>query len=263
LKVIDLNDEHKELYFVCLEDWNVETAEAGDHKRIWYDAMKEKGLRVKLALDDSGNIGGMIQYMPVECSSVEGHGLYFIYCIWVHGHKKGRGNFQKKGMGKALLLAAEEDAKSLGAKGMAAWGLAIPVFMRASWFRKHGYKKADKLGLQVLLWKPFIADARAPRWIKKKKRPEAAPERVAVTAFIDGWCPAMNMTVERAKRAASEFGSKVDFQAFRTLDRDTFLEWGISDALFINGKEIRTGPPPSFNKIRKKIARQVKKTFKS
>ena len=44
MKVIDLNDEHKELYFVCLEDWNVETAEAGDHKRIWYNAMKEKGL---------------------------------------------------------------------------------------------------------------------------------------------------------------------------------------------------------------------------
>jgi hypothetical protein len=86
---------------------------------------------------------------------------------------------------------------------------------------------------------------------------------VTVTAFIDGWCPAMNMAIERAKRAASEFGGKVNFQAVNTLDRDTFLEWGISDALFINGKPVRTGPPPSFNKIRKKIARQVKKTLKT
>jgi GNAT superfamily N-acetyltransferase len=263
MKVIDLTDEHKGLYIVCLEDWSAELPEAGDHKRIWYDAMKEKGLKVKLAMDDAGNVGGMIQYAPIERSLVEGHGLYFIYCIWVHGHKQGRGNFQKRGMGKALLLAAEEDAKSLGAKGMAAWGMAIPVFMRASWFRKHGYKKADKLGLQVLLWKPFIDNAVAPKWIRQKKRPETAPNRVTVTAFIDGWCPAMNMAIERAKRAASEFGGKVDFQAVNTLDRDTFLEWGISDALFINGKEVRTGPPPSFNKIRKKIARQVKKTLKT
>lgn len=68
MKVIDLIDEHKELYFVCLEDWSLELPEAGDHKRIWYDAMKGKGLRVKLALDDAGNVGGMIQYAPVERS---------------------------------------------------------------------------------------------------------------------------------------------------------------------------------------------------
>jgi len=263
MKVIDLTDEHKELYFVCLEDWSPELPEAGDHKRIWYDAMKEKGLRVKLALDDSGNVGGMIQYAPVERSWLEGHGLYFIYCIWVHGHKQGRGDFQKRGMGKALLQAAEDDAKSLGAKGMAAWGMAIPVFMRASWFRKHGYRKADKIGMQILLWKPFADDAVAPKWIREKKKPETAPGKVTVTAFIDGWCPAVNMAVERAKRAVSEFGGKVNFQAVNTLDRDIFLDWGISDALFINGKEVRTGPPPSFNKIRKKIARQVKKTFKT
>ena len=103
MKVIDLTEEHKELYFVCLEDWSKELPEAGDHKQIWYDTMKEKGLRVKLALDDAGNVGGMIQYAPVERSWLEGHGLYFIYCIWVHGHKQGRGNFQKRGMGKALL----------------------------------------------------------------------------------------------------------------------------------------------------------------
>ena len=47
MKVIDLTDEHKGLYIVCLEDWSAELPEAGDHKRIWYDAMKEKGLRVK------------------------------------------------------------------------------------------------------------------------------------------------------------------------------------------------------------------------
>ena len=263
MKIIDLTDEHKELYFVCLEDWSVEVSEAGNHKRVWYETMKEKGLRVKLAQDEAGNVGGMIQYAPVESSWLEGRGLYFIYCIWVHGHKRGRGDFQKRGMGKALLQAAEADAKSLGAKGMAAWGMAIPVFMRASWFRKQGYRKADRIGMQVLLWKPFSDDAVAPMWIREKKKPQTAPEKVTVTAFLDGWCPAMNMTAERARRAASEFGEKVHFETVHTRDRNTFLEWGISNALFIDGKPVRTGPPPSFKKIRKKIDRQVKKTFKT
>ena len=259
MKVIDLTDENKNLYFVCLEDWSEEIKEAGNHKELWFDKMKDKGLGVKFALDDSGQIGGMIQYIPIELSPAEGKDLYFINCIWVHGHKKGRGNFQKKGMGKALLKAAEENAKTKGAKGMVAWGVSLPFWMKASWFRKRGYKKVDKQGMQVLLWKQFDENASPPGWIKEKKKPEAIPGKVTVTAFLNGWCPAMNMVFERAKRAASEIGDTVVFQEMDTFDRETFLEWGISDALFINGKQVRTGPPPSYEKIKKKIVKRVQK----
>ena len=259
MEIVDLKDEHKPFYFVCLEDWSEEIQEAGDHKARWYEKMKEKGLGVKLALSDDGQVGGMIQYVPIELSpGAEGKDLYFVLCIWVHGHKKGRGNFQKRGMGRALLQAAEEDAKERGAKGMAAWGMAIPVFMRASWFKKHGYKPADKMGMQVLLWKPFSKDARPPRWIKPKKTPETTPGKVTVTALLHGWCPAMNMTIERARRAASEFGDQVVFNSVDAFDRETIFEWGLSDALFVDKKQVRTGPPPSYKKIKKRIAKRVK-----
>lgn len=122
MKVIDLAEEYKELYFVCLEDWSEEMKEAGSHKEDWCNKMKDKGLRVKLATDDYEMVGGMIQYMPIEHAFAEGKDLYFIHCIWVHGYKKGRGNFRKKGMGKALLKAAEDDAKERGSKGIVAWG---------------------------------------------------------------------------------------------------------------------------------------------
>lgn len=113
MKVIDLTEDYKQLYFLCLEDWSEEMKEAGDHKEVWYNKMKDKGLGVKLALDDNGKVGGMIQYIPIENSLAEGKDLYFINCIWIHGYKKGRGNFQKKGMGKALLQAAEDDVIKL------------------------------------------------------------------------------------------------------------------------------------------------------
>ncbi|MCK4771518.1 MAG: GNAT family N-acetyltransferase [Candidatus Latescibacteria bacterium] len=259
MKVIDLTEEHEPLFFCCLEDWSEEIKEAGSHKELWYSRMKEEGLRVKLAEDDSGVIGGMIQYLPIKKSHVEGDGLYFIYCIWVHGYKKGRGNFQKRGMGKALLKAAEEDAGELGAKGMAAWGVSLPFWMKASWFRKQGYKPADKDGMAQLLWKPFTEDASPPRWIVQKKKPEPVPGKVTVTSFMNGWCPAQNMVFERAKRAAAGFGDTVEFQEFNTSETEVLQEWGLIDALFIDGRQVRTGPPPSYEKIRKKIRKKVRK----
>jgi GNAT superfamily N-acetyltransferase len=259
IEIIDLNEENKELYFVCLEDWSEEFKEAGNHKECWYNRMKGKNLGVKLAKDKNGEIGGMIQYIPIEHSFVDGNDLYFVQCIWVHGYKHGRGNFQRRGMGKALLKAAEEDVRNRGARGIAAWGLSLPIWMKASWFKRQGYKKVDKKGIRVLLWKPFTNDAVPPKWVKQQKNPVPIPGKVLVTAFLNGWCQAMNIVYERAKRAAAELSDKVVFQVIDTSDREVFKEWGISDAVFIDDKELRSGPPPSYEKVKKRIAKKVKK----
>ncbi|MBN2521469.1 MAG: GNAT family N-acetyltransferase [Bacteroidales bacterium] len=260
MKIIDLNQENKHLYFVCLEDWSDEMKEAGNHKECWYNKMKDKGLRIKFAADDNGVIGGMIHYLPIEHSIVEGKNLFFINCIWVHGYKEGRGNFRKKGMGKALIKAAEEDAKNLGAKGIAAWGLAIPVWMKASWFKKQGYVKTDKQSIQVLLWKKFTEDAEPPKWIKPKK-PEIQfdPEKVTITAYKNGWCPAYNIAYERVKKAAEEFPGKVIFNTVDTLDKKIILSCGRSDEIYIEKKQIVTGPPPSYKKILKTLKKAIHK----
>lgn len=261
MKVIDLDERNEKLYFLCLEDWNDEMKEAGDHKEAWYNKMKGKGLRVKLAVDDRGEVGGMIQYIPIEQSTAEGYDLYFINCIWVHGYKQGRGNFRKQGMGIALLNAAEEDAKLLGSKGIAAWGIPLPFWMKASWFRKQGYATVDKLGFlgQVLLWKPFTNDAIPPTWVRQHRKPELTPGKVTVTALLNGWCPAQNLVYERARRAAAEIGDRVVFRGIDTSDRLTFKDWGISDALFIDTRQVNNGPPPSYEKIRNAIAKKVSK----
>ncbi len=262
MEIVDLTEGYKKTYLVCLEDWSDEMKEAGDHKGKWYAKMKEKGLGVKLAVDDNKTAIGMIQYMPIEYSNAEGKDLYFIDCIWVHGYNEGIGNHQKKGVGIALLQAAEEDAKSRGAKGIVAWGLSLPFWMKASWYKKHGYIKVDKESIAILLWKPFTNDAIPPKWIKQQKTPQKIPGKVTVTAFINGNCPAQAIVYERAKRAALDFGDNVVFQEINTSNREIFLEWGIFSGLFIDGNEIRTGPPPSYEDIKKKIAKKVKKLKK-
>jgi GNAT superfamily N-acetyltransferase len=263
MEIIDLNPELEELYFLCLEDWSDEAKEAGCKKSEWYPKMKERGLRVKLVKDDNGEVAGLIQYLPIEESHIFGEGLYFILCIWVHGYKEGRGNLQKKGLGKALLAAAEADAKELGAKGMVAWGVSLPFWMRAAWFKKQGYKKCDKYGVGVLLWKKFgdgdDNDARAPKWNKLKNKPQKVPGRVTVVSIVNGWCLAQNLVYERAKRAAAQFGEKVDFIEIDTSDKAALAEWGVTDGLFIDGKAVRTGPPPSYASIKEMIAKRVRK----
>jgi len=258
VRIVDLTDEHKDLFAQCLEDWSPEAEEAGPRRREWVDRFQARGLRAKLALDDKGNVGGMIQYLPIEQSFVDGAGLYFIPCIWVHGHKNGRGNFQRRGMGKALLAAAEEDARVLGAKGMAAWGLALPFWMKASWFKKRGYQRADSKDMMHLMWKPFAADAAPPRWFPDKKpAPSTTPGRVNVTAYVNGWCMAGNLSCARAERAAAAHGERVDFRVIDSSERAFVAGCGLTDALFVDGKQVRTGPPPSYDKLHKLIGKRV------
>ena len=259
MRIIDIIDEYHASYFMCLEEWSEEMRESGDHKENWYNEMKGKGLGVKLAINENEECVGMIQYIPVEYAPVIGEGLYYIYCIWVHGYEEGVGNYQKKGIGIRLLQAAEEDVKSRGAKGIVAWGLSLPFWMKASWFKKHGYQRVDKEGFLVLVWKSFTDDAVPPKLYKRRKKPGKIKGKVSVVSFMNGWCPGQNLVYERAKLAVKEFGEEVVFEEYKTSDKQVFEEWGITDGLYIDGKEVRTGPPPAYEVIKKKISKKIKK----
>lgn len=259
MQIVDLTEDKKDLFCLCLEDWSDDARESGPKRREWLDRCEKLGLRAKLAIDDDGVESGMIQYGPVEHSFVDGSGLYFVYCIHVHGYKQGRGNRRGRGMGAALLRAAEEDAQNRGALGMAAWGVALPFWMKASWFKKHGYRKADRQNISTLLWKPFAQEAQPPKWFPKvEKRPEVVPGKVNVTAFTSGWCLAQNLTYERAKRAAEELGDGVVFNEIDVSERSAVAEWGMSDAVLVDGKNVQWGPPPSYDRIRKTISKRVR-----
>jgi hypothetical protein len=137
--------------------------------------------------------------------------------------------------------------------------LWLPFWMKASWFRRHGYKKAGRNGISLLVWKPFSGEAKPPEWIKQKKKPPLTKGKVTVTAFINGWCPAQNMVYERTRRACEEFGGQVVFNTVDTSERENFEEWGIVDGIFIDGKRLSFGPPLAYEKIKKKIAQRVKR----
>lgn len=255
--IIDLPERHEQSYFVCLEDWSPEMVEAGDLKRHWYAEAKQHGLRVKVAIDDQDQAVGMIQYLPIEEAPAEGLGLYMILCIWVHGYDKGVRDAQRRGIGSALLQAAEADARDLGATGMAAWGLRIPVWMRASWFKKHGYRAAESQAARQLVWKPFTSVARPPTWIPPQPIPDGETGKVTVTAFKNGWCPAANLVFERARKAVDELGEGVVFVTIDVASKEDLLRYGHTDEVFVDGKPVQRGAPPSYGQIKKKIEKRL------
>jgi GNAT superfamily N-acetyltransferase len=263
VQIVDLSDEYVPTYLMCLEPWSEDMQEAGDRKARWYAMMRERGLRVKLALDDEGAAVGMIQYLPIEESIAEGHDLYMVLCIWVHGYKEGVGKHQGHGIGTALLAAAEHDARQLGAKGLAAWGITLPFWMRAAWFKKHGYQRADRTAGRELVWKPFTPDARAPQWIAPGPVPEPIDGRVTMTAFSSGWCPAMNLVYERARRVAEELGPPVDFVPIDTSEPAAMRRHGHTDEVFLDGKRLQRGAPPPYDRIKQKAAKRARRLHRS
>lgn len=259
VEIMDLSDEYLSTYLSCLEDWSEEMQEAGDHKARWYEKMRNRGLRVKLAVDDRGRAVGMIQYLPIEESIAEGEDLYMVLCVWVHGYRQGVGNHQGHGIGSALLTAAEEDARQLGAKGLAAWGLTLPFWMRASWFKKHGYQTVDRLEGRELVWKRFTPDAQPPKWISPGPIPEPTAGQTTLTAYLSGWCPAMNLVYERAKRVANDLGPPVVFVSIDTSEPADMRHHGHTDGVFLDGEVLRRGAPPSYDRIKKRTAKRVRR----
>lgn len=256
--ITDLTEEYKGDFCACLMPREKAMLEAGELKAQWLARRGKGDFGAKLAVSPEGVPIGMIQYIDAEGSQIEGSGLWFVFCLWIPPAKQNpAGARRRQGIGTALLRAAEEDVRARGAAGLAAWGSAIPVFMRSSFFKHRGYLKADRLGIQELVWKPFIRDAKAPRWLRgglDTASPQSASGRakgpVTVEASVNGICPAMNAVHLRFRRAAVELGTAVALET---------RENAAADGIFIDGKEFPLGPPPSFERILRTLKKAAAK----
>ena len=251
MEIVDLTDTHLEAYLHCLEPYAEEIRDGVERKRAWVEQKRDRGLLVKLAIDDDGEPAGMIQSVPIEETGLVGEGLHFVLCIWVHSHSDGIGDRSGRGMGTSLLGALEAEAQLAGARGMAAWGMALPFWMRAGWFRRHGYRKADRRGIAQLVWKPFEDGLEPPRWPAETGSPELEEGKVTVTCYDGGWCTLQNANCVHAHKAADATGAA--FHEIDTADPEAAKIWGQDYGIWIDDKQVFAGPPLSEDKVRRKI----------
>ena len=261
ITVRDMETRDEPEFCRCLESWSEEMKESGDHKARWIEKMKSEGLGVKIAVDDDGGYAGMIQYYPSRFAPLEEpeDGLWFIHCTWVHGYKKGQGNYQKRGIGKSLLAAAEEDVRARGGRAVAAWGITLPFWMRSAWYKKHGYLPTDKDGGRELVVKSLDGENHSASWLKPGKTPPSRLDdgRTALTAFVSGACPSAGIACERLREAAAEAALPVE--VIDSSDPANLTEWGRSDVLFIGSRKVEIGPPPSKAKLGRILSREARK----
>lgn len=60
------------------------------------------------------------------------------------------------------------------------------------------------------------------------------------------------------KRAAGEYHSHIKYVEIDNDIKENLNEWGISDAIFIDKKQINTGTPPSYKKLQKLLGKKMK-----
>ncbi len=258
----DLEKQDEMEFCNCLESWSDEMAESGDHKAHWLEQMKTEGtIGVKLAITDDGKYAGMIQYYPSLYSPAESSSgdIWFIHCIWVHGYKKGQGNFQGQGIGKALLAAAEKDILSRGGAAILAWGLSLPFWMKSRWYKKNGYHKADKTGIRELVIKSLDGTEHSGSWRKTAKLPPArdANGNLLATTFMSGACTVTAIAYERLKNVASNL--PVTMKLIDASKPENLDEWGLADVIFIGRRRIEIGPPPSEAKLSRILRKEIKR----
>lgn len=239
---MDATDE----YFVgtCTHtDESDEIDSCARRRLVWLRGMHEKGLRVKVATLD-GERAGFLYVIPIEfCPwGPLGHDLLVIPCLYVpkEGH----------GVGKALIAAAEEEARRQGRKGVVTIGYRHDFwFMPASFFETNGFSECEQPGQyrshakdsSVLLWKVCDEHAEVPLALRSNYKFRPITGKVVVDLFWNPFCQTSDIEAQRVREVALEFGDRVALNEYCADDRAVLSRHQISRGIFINGCVIDWG----------------------
>lgn len=244
MELVDVDETTEGTFLRCLHDEAPDDPRVIQLRRRWFDAQRDAGLRSKVLVLETGEVVGLCQYMPIEHTRFLGKDLLAILCIWVHGYDHHVGNRQGNGYGRHILESIEDDARTSGAAGVAAWGMDFPYWNPVSFYEHMGYSRVDQDGMGVLVWKPFRTTASPPTLLRQVRRPPAGGEKICVAVFVNGWCTGACSQCVTARDAVEGLEDNVDYQEVDTSGRETLLSWGISDGLYVEGEPFRPYEPP-------------------
>ena len=212
IEIHDMNPTDEYFVSTCTHTHESEEIDSCAKRRlIWLKAMHEKGLRVKVAsLDDER--AGFLHVIPIEFSpwGPLGRDLLVIPCLC--SMNKGHG------VGKALLAAAEEEARHQGRKGIVTIGYHHDFwYMPASFFEANGFFKCERprherssaKDTAAVLWRVFDEHTEVPVLLKPKYEFKRVPGKVVIDLFWNAFCQTSNIEAQRVREVAAEFGDSV------------------------------------------------------
>jgi GNAT superfamily N-acetyltransferase len=155
IRDMQANDE----YFVgsCSHAKESDKLDIYAQRRIsWLNKKYDNGVRAKVALADGKRVGFLF-VMPIEVCPIEplGTELMSIPCLFVSYKPTG------SGVGRALLSAAEKEARLQGKPGIATVGNYTGFWFRHSWgrslFRRSEKYEAIRRFLRIVEWSAVIS----------------------------------------------------------------------------------------------------------
>jgi len=185
-----------------------------------------------------GRHAGFLHATPIELSSwgPVGRDLMVVPCLFVPQWAG------KRGAGRALVAEAEALARASGRRGVVTLAYHHDFwFMPAAFFERLGYVEADRQGEWSALWKPFSADAQAPRLPRRRYEFRPVAGKVVVDLFWNGYCQTSAIEAARVREVAAEFGDAVLLVEHCADDPDVLAEFGTARGIFVNGREIGWG----------------------
>ena len=167
IEVISVNKKNvSEHGFFCVKDPRLEGHAL---KNQWLKKRFDEGLRIKIALHETGGQIGFIEYIPAEHAwrPVTAPGYIFIQCIMFNKKK-----YAGKGYASELVKECLDDAKKSKMHGVAVFTSDGPWLAGKNLFLNHGFKVIGQCERFELLVHQF-KKSKLPEfndWFKERKK---------------------------------------------------------------------------------------------
>ena len=252
--VRDVSEEDEYFVGTCTHVHESEEIDACAERRLaWLHRTYEAGARTKVALLDGKRVG-FLYVMPIEVSpwGPVGRELMVIPCLYVIERAQGRG------AGRALIAAAEKEARHQGRKALATTAYYHDFwFMPAPFFEKCDFTVVDRQGNLALMWKVFDSSAKEPRFLEPHYTYRPVPGKVVVDLFYNTFCGTSDIEAQRVREVAAEFGEAVALNEYSADDPATLTRYQIPRRILVNGEEIFWGYEAPREGIREAIERAL------
>jgi len=201
INIIDVTtDNVHEAGIYCIKD----KKSPGYHKKVeWFRNKINKGLKIKIVIDNSGKQLGFIEWIPSELAwrPVKAVNYLFIQCIGVFVKKA-----RNQNIGTALLNECEHEAVQANKSGICVMTSDGPWIANRTLFEKNGFMIANKLDRFELMYKRLNNTSPAPQlknWNMQLVK-------------YEGWnliyadqCPWHEKSVKDISQSAAENGIKI------------------------------------------------------
>ncbi len=265
IQIQDMDEESRYFISACTHcNESEETDACAKHRLAWLLDMQKKGMKNLVAIAE-GKPVGFIHLIPIEIATMRlvGKDLYVVPCLAVSKEWEG------KGVSKALVKAAEDEAKKLKTKGLVTLGYyGDHPFMPAKFFENLGFKivakrkvywagDRDILDEEIMLWKVFDTTAEPPAFLTMQYEFKSIEDKVVMDLFVDPFCLTSVTEAQRAREVAQEFTDKVVVNEFRADDKEQFHCLQIPRGIYIDGEEIGWGYAAPKEGIREAILNRI------